>query len=151
MRTIACVALIALALAGGAACGDDEPATDRDFVAELCAATRTLEERLAPAIAAASEETDPARALEALVGPLEEFVDAFREADPPEDLEEWHRDAGRELEEAVEHFKDEKSLAALEGFGDSPVPDPPAEAKARLRSAARDVEECDGVAFLKPD
>jgi hypothetical protein len=50
----------------------------------------------------------------------------------------------------VDKFKEEKTLASLEGFGDSPVPDPPAEAKARLRDAGKDVEICDGVAFLKP-
>jgi hypothetical protein len=48
-------------------------------------------------------------------------------------------------------FKEAKTLASLEGFGDSPVPNPPAADKQRLREAARNVDECDSVAFLKPD
>lgn len=137
----------ALALAG---CGDDEPGTDAEFVAQLCEAKRDLDASLATAIQDASSQTDAAAALDELVEPLEDFVEAFKDSSPPGDLAEWHGEAGDEMETAVERFKDEKTLASLEGFGDSPVPDPPAEAKLRLRSAAEDIEACEGVAFLKP-
>ena len=133
-----------------AACGGDS-GNDESFVRDLCGASSELEAALDEAVASASSQTDASKAVQALVPPLEEFVDAFRDLNPPEDLEDWHRTAGTQLGDAVQKFKDANSLSALEGFGDSPVPDPPAAAKARLRTAAADVEECDGVTFFKPD
>ena len=136
-------------LLGG--CGGDGAGSDEDFVKELCNASTQLETDLDAAIANASSQTDPEKAIEALVPPLEDFVEAFKDANPPEDLEDWHETASDQLEAEVVAFKEAKSLDELEGFGDSPVPDPPAEAKARLRTAAEDIEECDGVTFMKPD
>ncbi len=152
MPRIAVLALSALLVPvlAFAGCGEDDPGTDAEFVTQLCEAKRDLDASLATAIQEASSQTDAAAALEELVEPLEDFVEAFKDASPPEDLEDWHGEAGDEMAAAVERFKDEKTLASLEGFGDSPVPDPPAEAKQRLRSAAEDIEACDGVAFLKP-
>ena len=149
MRLMGATALLVVSL-GFAACSGGDPATDEDFVQELCEATSQLDQQFAAAVAKASEQTDPNKAVEALVGPLEEFVRAFEDADPPKDLEDWHHSASKQLEDAVAKFKKEKALASLEGFGDSPVPDPPADAKARLREAGKKVAACDGVAFLKP-
>jgi hypothetical protein len=151
VRRFAALALAAILVPVAAACGDDKPGTEREFAVELCAATREFEASLSSALEQASTETDATKALEALTEPLEDFVKAFRDANPPEDLEDWHKEAGDQLDAVVERFKEEKTLASLEGFGDSPVPDPPAEAKQRLRGAAADAEECEGVAFLKPD
>ena len=134
-----------------AGCGGDSAGSDEDFVKDLCDASTQLETDLDTAIADASSQTDPEKAIEALVPPLEDFVEAFKDANPPEDLEDWHETASDQLETEVEEFKEAKSLEELEGFGDSPVPDPPAEAKSRLRTAAEDVEECEGVTFMKPD
>jgi len=134
-----------------AGCGGDGAGSDEDFVKDLCDASTQLESDLDTAIADASSQTDPEKAIEALVPPLEDFVEAFKDANPPEDLEDWHETASNQLETEVEEFKEAKSLEELEGFGDSPVPDPPAEAKSRLRTAAEDVEECEGVTFMKPD
>ncbi len=150
LRFAAGLGLLALAGFAGAACGVDDPGTDGDFVLELCDATKALEADFATAVSAASEQTDPAKAVEALAPPLDTFVAAFEDAKPPEDLEEWHKTAAKQLRASVDKFKAEKTLASLEGFGDSPVPDPPAEAKQRLREAAEDVDGCEGVAFLKP-
>jgi hypothetical protein len=141
---------VALGIAVLPACSGDKAGTDDEFVQELCDATKTLDQQFAAAVAQSSQETDPAKAVEALATPLDEFVKAFDDANPPEDLEDWHDAATKQLRTAVDKFKEEKTLASLEGFGDSPVPDPPAEAKARLRDAGKDVEGCDGVAFLKP-
>ncbi len=100
---------------------------------------------------AASTQTDSGKAAGLLVEPLEKFVKAFKDSDPPDDLDEWHDEASDRLQATVDAFKKEQSLSALVGFSDSPIPDPPAEAKQRLRDAAEDVDACDGVAFLKPD
>jgi len=132
------------------ACSDDEP-SDENFVTQLCEASAELRTDLEAAIQAASTQTDSGKAVGLLVEPLEKFVKAFKDSDPPDDLDEWHDEASDRLQATVDAFKREQSLSALVGFSDSPIPDPPAEAKQRLRDAAEDVVACDGVAFLKPD
>ena len=131
---------------GGGGSGDDE-----SFVRALCEAQTELSDGIDEAVAAAGSQTDPQKTIDLLIPPLEDYVGAFQDAKPADDMKEWHSAAGQQLEAAVERFKDERTLASLEGFGDSPVPDPPAVQKQRLRAAAIDVEECAGVAFLKPD
>ncbi len=133
------------------ACGGGGSSTDEEFVTELCSATAKLNTDFAAAVKDASGQTDSAKAVERLVPPLEAFVKAFDDAKPPKDLKDWHSAASKQLDSAVEKFKTEKTLASLEGFGDSPVPDPPADAKQRLRTAAENIKACDGVAFLKPN
>lgn len=131
---------------GGGGSGDDE-----SFVRALCEAQTELRQGVDEAVAAAGSQTDPEKTVDLLIPPLDEYVSAFKDAKPAEDMEEWHSAASDQLEAAVQRFKDERTLASLEGFGDSPVPDPPVAQKQRLRDAAADVEECAGVAFLKPD
>ncbi len=133
------------------ACRGGGESSDEDFVAELCQAVVRLNTDFEAAIKSASTETDPAKAVEKLIPPVEKFVDAFDDADPPKDLKDWHDSAVTRLEAAVAKFKKAKTLASLEGFGDSPVPNPAPAEKNRLREAAQNVTECDGVAFLKPD
>ena len=145
---VASTGLVAGSLLAG--CGVDD-ASDEDFVRSLCDATNELEAGIEAAIEDASTQTDAQKGIELLVPPLEEFVKAFEDADPPKDLQDWHKAASAELNARVDKFKDAKTLASLEGFSDSPVPDPPAAAKQRLRDVAEDIQECTGVAFLKPD
>lgn len=131
--------------------GGSDSGNDESFVRALCEAQTELSDGIDGALAAASSQTDPQKTIDLLIPPLETYVDAFEDASPPDDLEAWHDASADQLESAVERFKQERTLASLEGFGDSPVPDPPAVQKQRLREAAADVEECNGVAFLKPD
>ncbi|MGE3073806.1 MAG: hypothetical protein AB7N24_06905 [Dehalococcoidia bacterium] len=147
---IACLAFIALPLAV-AGCGGGGDGSDEQFVTDLCNATTRLKADFADAVKEASGQTDSTRAVDSLIPPLEAFVKAFEDAKPPKDLKDWHSAASDQLDAAVQKFRTEKTLASLEGFGDSPVPDPPADAKARLREVAQNVDACDGVAFLKPD
>lgn len=134
-----------------AACSGGGETSDEDFVAELCQAVVHLNTGFESAVKSASTETDPAKAVEKLIPPIEEFVEAFDDAEPPKDLKDWHDSAVTRLDAAVAKFKEAKTLASLEGFGDSPVPDPAPADKQRLREAAQNVKECDGIAFLKPD
>ena len=147
LRIVLAALLVLPALA--IACSGGE-SSDEDFVAELCEASTKLSTDLGAAVKQASAETDPSKSVEALIPPLDAFLKAFNDASPPKDLKEWHDDASAQIEAAIAKFKAEKTLASLEGFGDSPVPDPPAEEKQRLRDAAGEVDGCTGVAFLKP-
>jgi hypothetical protein len=134
-----------------ASCFGGGSGSDESFVRSLCKAQTELRQGVDAAIAGAATQTDPRRTVELLIPPVEAYVKAFRDAKPADDMKEWHSSASSQLQAAVDRFKSERTLASLEGFGDSPVPDPPAVQKQRLREAARNVEECNGVAFLKPD
>lgn len=133
-----------------AACGSDG-ASDESFAADLCKATSQFQASAEAAIKDASSQTDASKAIERLIPPLEAFVEAFKDADPPEDLDAWHDDAAKQLQASLEKFKSEKTLASLTGFNESARPEPPADARARLLAAAETVEECEGVTFLGPD
>lgn len=151
-KRILLVLISVLVIPSVTACfGDDGAGSDESFVRALCVAQTELSDGVDDAVAAAGSQTDPEKTIDLLIPPLEAYVDAFKDADPPEDLKDWHGTSGDQIEAAVEKFKEERTLASLEGFEDSPVPDPPAAAKARLREAATGVPECAGVAFLRPD
>jgi hypothetical protein len=130
-------------------CGSDN-GNDKDFVKGLCEASSELRTGVEQAVKTGATSTDPGKSVELLVGPVDAFVKAFGDLKPPKDLKSWHKDATAQLEKTAETFRNEKKLTALATFNDSPVPDPPADAKARLQNVAKDVPECNGVAFFKP-
>ena len=150
-RATALTATILLSAPLLASCFGGGSGSDESFVRALCEAQTSLRRGVDAAIAGAATQTDPQRTVDLLIPPVEAYVKAFRDAKPADDMKEWHSAAGSQLQAAVGRFKSERTLASLEGFGDSPVPAPPAVQKQRLRTAARSVEECAGVAFLKPD
>lgn len=150
-RKFALTAAVALAAVSLAACSGDDDGSDEEFVRDLCQASTELRNGIKEALENASTSTSPNAAAEALVKPLGVFVEAFDDLNPPKDLDDWHDSASDELEKTFEDFRTKKNLAALTGFADSPVPDPPVDAKSRLRAAAQDVPECSGVAFFRPD
>ena len=132
-----------------AACGSDD-GNDQDFVRGLCEASTALRTGVEKAVKDGAASTEPGKAVELMAPPVDAFVKAFNDLNPPADLKAWHKDASSQLEKTAAAFRTEKKLTALTSFNDSPVPDPPAAAKSRLQNAAKDVPECNGVAFLKP-
>ena len=140
-----------LAVSSFAACSGDGDGNDEDFVRGLCEASTELRNGVEQAIKNSSSSTDPNKAVESLAEPVDEFADDFDDLDPPEDLKDWHDDASEKLSAVAKDFRERKDIAALEGFNDSPVPDPPSAQKARLREAAEDIQQCNGVTFFKPD
>ncbi len=144
------LAISALAAVSLVACSADGEASDEDFVRSLCEASSDLRTGVEDAVAGAASSTNPNAAVEALSEPIDDFASAFKDLDAPDDWKDWHGQASDEIGAAAKTFRESKDLADLEGFGDSPVPDPPADAKARLRGVAEDIEECTGVTFLRP-
>ena len=55
-------------------CGGGGGGSDEEFVTDLCNASSQLEADLDAAIENASSQTDPEKAIQALVPPLEDFV-----------------------------------------------------------------------------
>lgn len=149
-RQLARLALIAfLVVPAASACGSDD-GNDEDFVRGLCEASSELRTGVEKAVKDGAASTDPGKGVELMVAPIDTFVEAFADLKPPKDLKDWHKDATKQLEASAATFRTEKRLTALAGFNDSPVPDPPAAAKTRIQAAAKDVPECDGVAYFKP-
>ncbi len=143
------VLFVAMVAPMASACGNDD-GNDRDFVTGLCEASSDLRSGVEKAVRDGATSTETGKAVELMVAPVDAFVKAFGELKPPKDLKSWHKDATNQLEQTAENFRIEKKLTALASFNDSPVPDPPADAKARLQTVAKDIPECNGVAFLKP-
>ncbi|MEO8540483.1 MAG: hypothetical protein ABI577_12150 [bacterium] len=132
-----------------AACGNDA-GNDEGFVRGLCEASSALRAGIQQAGKDGATSTEPGKAVDLMVAPVDAFVKSFGDLNPPKDLNDWHSDATKQLKQTADTFRAEKKLTVLASFNDSPVPDPPAAAKARLQTVATGVSECNGVAFLKP-
>lgn len=149
-KLLAVSVLAAIASAIFPSCGGDS-GNDEEFVTDLCVAATDLRTGLEKAVKDAASSTEPNKAVEIIAVPIDVFVKSFSEADPPGDLKDWHDAASNELKRKAQELHDSKSLSSLKGFEDSPVPDPPTAQKQRLRDAAADIRECNGVVFLKPN
>ena len=144
------VLMTVLVAPAAVSCGGGGDGNDEDFVTGLCEASSALRAGVEKAVKDGASSTEPGKAVELMVAPVDAFVKAFGDLNPPKDLKTWHKDATRQLETTADTFRSEKKLTALEAFNDSPVPDPPAEAKVRLQTVAKEIPACQGVAFLKP-
>src|SRR5688572_5448646 len=108
----------------GQAPGDD----DERYVGQLCAAVRDLTGAITEL--SAEDLADVQRQFDALEEPIRAFVGAVEEADPPEDGEEYHRQALEPMRaylEAVEE-RDQEAILELDAIS---FPEPPAELRAR--------------------
>lgn len=141
------------ALLFGACGGDDDggggggAGNDEDFVAAICAAGRDFSEDFAKVIEENADLTETDEIAEVIVEPFENFANAVEDANPPEDLEEWHGEVVSSLNNIVENLKsgnEDDILAALDA---DPISDPPADAVSRLEAIAEDNEDCQEADF----
>lgn len=148
------VALGALFLA---ACGGDDDGgsgggtgSDEKFVGDICKAGLNFSKALEDVFKDPAALADEDKAIEKLADAFEDFANAFAKANPPADLKAWHSDASKQLKEGVKQIKD----GDLEGgifAGDSPFPEPPAEAGERLSKVAESNEDCIEADFAFSD
>ncbi len=129
---------------------DTDQGSDEKFVGDICKAglnfTKALEEVFKDPAALADED----KAIEKLADAFEDFSNAFAKSNPPADLKAWHSDASKQLKEGVKQIKD----GDLEGgifAGDSPFPEPPADAGDRLSKVAESNEDCIEADFAFTD
>ena len=64
-------------------------------------------------------------------------------AQPPADLQDWHRTTAKQLDDGAKALKaNEFDDPALEALGDSPLPNMPEGPRARLQKIAETAPEC---------
>lgn len=139
------------ALLFGACGGDDDGGggggSDEDFVAAICAAGRDFADDFTKVMDENADLTETDEIAEVMVEPFENFAKAVDDANPPEDLEEWHGEVVTALNGIVEGLKsgnEDEILAALDA---DPISDPPADATARLEALAQENEDCQAADF----
>lgn len=139
-----------------AACGGDDDGgsggtgSDEDYVSAICKAGVDFSKALEEVFKDPSALTDEDKAIEKLSEAFEDFANDFAKAKPPADLKEWHSEASKQLKDGVKQLKD----GDLEGgifAGDSPFPEPPAEAGERLSKIAETNEDCQEADFSFTD
>jgi hypothetical protein len=131
-------------------------ATDEDYLRHVCAASTAFQRRFEEATA----NIKPTNAEEALTGlvqalgaPLDTLANDLDRANPPEDLEQWHKDAVtrvRQTAKDVTQADRADELGRLLILQDGPFPKPPAAAAERLEKAAAGIKECEGVSAFSP-
>lgn len=131
-----------------------EPTKDDErFAGQVCAAGIEFfkaMEKLAKELESKSSGDDTSaedfgevfgKLFEGMMGPLADFLDAFAKAQPPKDLAEWHKQAGKAMQEVAKALR-KGDFEALADFDDSSIAEPPAEPSARLEKAFARVKEC---------
>jgi len=88
----------------------------------------------------------------AMAEPLGKFVDDFSRTQPPKDLAEWHGQLVKSLKPIVDALKT-GDLTKLENLSQDTqaMPEPPADAMARVEKAAEGVSECQDLANIAGD
>lgn len=134
------------ACGGGDDGGSGGTGSDEKFVADICKAGLDFSKALEEVFKDPSALTDEDKAIEKLGDAFEDFANAFAKAKPPADLKDWHSEASKQLKDGVKQIKD----GNLEGgifAGDSPFPEPPAEAGDRLSKIAENNKDCQEADF----
>lgn len=137
-----------------AACGGDDDGggggggsgSDEDYVAAICKAGLNFSKDLEEVFKDPESLADEDKAMEKLADIFEDFANDFAKAKPPADLKDWHNDASKQLKDGVEQIKDGDLESGIFA-GDTPFPEPPAEAGERLQKAAESNEDCQEADF----
>jgi hypothetical protein len=127
--------------------------SDEAYVKDICAAAAKMAKEL-DKISAGPTPSDPSKAFEAVFksmsGPIDTFAKDFAKAKPPKDLAQWHADTAKQLSALAKALKDGKfDDPALNSLGDSPLPDMPKDAEARLDKLAKNVDGCKDADVFK--
>ena len=149
------IAPFALGATFFAACGGDDDdggggggggsGSDEDFVDGLCAAFKDFEDDFSKLLENPEDLANEDDAAEAMAEPFGKLADAFGDLNPPNDLEDWHKDASEALDKVAEQLKDGNFDESL--FEDDPLEEPPGDAQERLQKLADDNEDCKEANF----
>lgn len=144
------IAPVALGATFFAACGGDDDGggggtgSDEAYVADFCEAYKNFFADLEDAQDDITS-SDPEDIAETMAQPVEDLAKALKKAKPPKDMQDWHNQAVKTMEEAADELKDGNFDASI--FGDETLSDPPEGAADRLQKLAEDNEDCDDAGF----
>ena len=123
--------------------GDGGSGSDEEYVEAICVATDELSDVILQVFSAPSRDNVGEIMTDAYRG----YRDALRDANPPDDMEQYHGELVAIVEEAVDLLdaggNPDEAFAAT---GD--LEDPPQAVQDRLTEAAQNVEACEGSEFF---
>ena len=132
------------------ACGDDDDGgdiqigSDDDYVRASCEAQNEFFGEIFSAAFSLDEDASEEEQLEAMREPVENMVDAMRDARPPADAVDYHRALVEGMEDLLAAIED-GDAEALEQLGDIDVDSELSEeTRERLSSLSEELEECEG-------
>jgi hypothetical protein len=133
-----------------AACGGDTgKGTDEAFMRDLCVAFANYGKAVDAALKDASTSGDPGKGFAKLAAVIDQFAGAFKQAEPPADIKDWHSRTANALSAAAAQLRTANDFSALEALGNSLIPDPPGDAQKRLEGVAAKIKECQGLAMFQ--
>lgn len=156
LRTATLLVGAAAVAAGAIACGDDDDGggggggSDEEYVAAICDAFLQFQNDITDIIndpdnADATEE----EAVDLFLEPLEAYVDALDDANPPSDVESYHNQLVDSAREAVNRVREEGTLEAFDELAEPE--EPPQEIQDRLQAVANENPTCVEADFTFDD
>jgi len=160
---ISAAAIAAVALF--AACGDDDNSSksssngspssgqlnggtgsDEQYVSTFCKAAAKFTDDIANATKDPSKLADPTAAANLLVTPLQDYVNALKQAKPPSDAKDFHNAVVKALDDALTSLKTTHDISSFASVGED-LPTPPASVSDRLQKVAEKNSDCQKAGF----
>lgn len=117
-------------------------ATDAAFVNGLCRAGKQFSDSLTQVLKDPAVLNNTKNLVATLQGPYDQFAQAFAAVRPPTDLQQWHADTVKALNDAASKVKQGQGLDQLFSSGTRLVPRLPAAAAARLSTLVTSNPDC---------
>ena len=124
----------------GEPCGGDS--VDRDYLKSFCRAGRIYTEDIDKVfdLIIDGEIANPDDLREDIATIMEDFVDEYKDARPPQDLRMFHDESTRQLKQGAEFLRRNDLEKLVELYRS--LPDAPRHVQVRLENIAQDVNEC---------
>lgn len=118
--------------------------SDEQYVSALCKAAAKMQDSITKVDASKIKSADDA--VNAMTGPIEQFVKDLKAAKPPKDVQEYHNAVVKKMSDAVDALKKNKDPNAFGAdFGE--IPTPSASVKDRLQKIVDKNEDCKKADF----
>ena len=117
-------------------------ATDAAFVNGLCRASKQFSDSLTQVLKDPAVLNNTKNLIATLQGPYDQFAQAFAAVTPPPDLQQWHTDTVKALNDAASKVKQGQGLDQLFSSGTQLVPRLPTAAAARLSALVASNPDC---------
>lgn len=163
LLSLSLAAIAAISLTAAACGGDDDNSSssndtssnsdtklnsgtggDEQYVSALCKAAAKMQDSITKVDASKIKSADDA--VNAMTGPIEQFVKDLKAAKPPKDVQDYHNAVVKKMSDAVDALKKNKDPNAFGAdFGE--IPTPTAAVKDRLQKIVDQNEDCKKADF----